>query len=167
MLKRLAVLITLPAAMGVLSAADENPTPLPAVYKSAADLMATLAESAKKNAVQASAPISNEDHYRINIVRRGTPGTAMAHATGPAKGSEVHYIIDGAATVVTGGTLVRSASAGGAATKAGNSTIEGGQSRRVTKGDVIVIPAGTPHWYKEVEGSVTYLEVRFDVELKK
>jgi quercetin dioxygenase-like cupin family protein len=32
---------------------------------------------------------------------------------------------------------------------------------------VIVIPAGTPHWYKEVEGSVTYLEVRFDVELKK
>jgi len=28
-------------------------------------------------------------------------------------------------------------------------------------------PPGTPHWYKEVEGSVTYLEVRFDVELKK
>jgi hypothetical protein len=45
--------------------------------------------------------------------------------------------------------------------------IEGGQSRRVTKGDVIVIPARTPHWYKEVEGSVTYLEVRFDVDLKK
>ena len=37
----------------------------------------------------------------------------------------------------------------------------------MTKGDVVFIPAGTPHWYKDVEESVTYLEVRFDVELNK
>lgn len=166
MLKRILILSTLSAAASALWAADENSqSSLPAVYKSAAELMATLAKNAQAKSDQASAPISNEDHYRVNIVRRGSPGTAMAHTTGPAKGSEVHYIIDGAATVVTGGTLLR---APGAATKgAGSATIQGGQSRRVTKGDVIVIPAGTPHWYKEVEGSVTYLEVRFDVELKK
>jgi mannose-6-phosphate isomerase-like protein (cupin superfamily) len=164
MLKRLVVLFTLSTAVGELGAADENSS-LPAIYKSAPDLMATLAKSAEKRSDQASAPISNEDHYRVNIVRRGSPGTAMAHASGPAKGSEVHYIIDGAATVVTGGAIVRPSVV---ATKgAGNATIAGGQSRRVTKGDVIVIPAGTPHWYKDVEGSVTYLEVRFDVELKK
>jgi len=157
MLKRLAVLFTLSAAAGALLAADESS--LPAVYKSAAELMATLARNAQAKSDQATSPIANEDHYRINIVRRGSAGTAMAHATGPAKGSEVHYIIDGAATVVTGGTLVRPAGA--------PTTIEGGESRRVSKGDVIVIPAGTPHWYKNVEGSVTYLEVRFDVELKK
>jgi mannose-6-phosphate isomerase-like protein (cupin superfamily) len=161
MLKRLAVLFMLSAAAGALPAADENS--LPAVYKSAAELMATLAKNAQTKSDQATSPIANEDHYRINIVRRGSAGTAMAHATGPAKGSEVHYIIDGAATVVTGGTLVRPTSANGPAT----TIIEGGESRRVTKGDVIVIPAGTPHWYKNVEGSVTYLEVRFDVELKK
>jgi Cupin len=138
---------------------------LPATYKSAADLMATLAKSAQEHPAQASSPIANEPHYRINIVRRESPGVAMAHATGPAKGTEVHYIIDGSATVVTGGKLVRAA---GAASKGpGNSTIEDGESRHVAKGDVIVIPAGTPHWYKEVDGSVTYLEVRFDVELKK
>jgi hypothetical protein len=163
MLKRLAVLFALSACCCVLWAADENS--LPAVYKSAAELMATLAKNAQAKSDQASSPIVNQDHYRINIVRRGSPGVAMAHATGPAKGSELHYIIDGAATVVTGGTIVRPPSA---ATKgAGNATIEGGQSRRVTKGDVIFIPAGTPHWYKDVEGSVTYLEVRFDVELNK
>ncbi len=86
----------------------------------------------------------------------------MAHATGPAKGTEVHYIIDGAATVVTGGPLMRPAASnkkGG-----GSATIQGGETRHVSKGDVIVIPAGTNHWYKEVEGSVTYLEVRFDVD---
>ena len=163
MLKRVFVLFTLSAAASALWATDENATP--AVYKSAADLMATLAKSAEKNADQATAPVSNEDHYRVNIVRRGKPGPAMAHATGPAKGTEVHYILDGAATVVTGGTLLRPA--GVAAKGAANSTITGGETRHVTKGDVIVIPAGTPHWYKEVEGSVTYLEVRFDVELKK
>jgi mannose-6-phosphate isomerase-like protein (cupin superfamily) len=163
MLKRLLVLFTLSAAAGAMWAAEESS--LPAVYKSAAELMATLAKNAQAKSDQASAPITNEDHYRINIVRRGSPGVAMAHATGPAKGSELHYIIDGAATVVTGGTLVRPP---GATTKgAGSSSIEGGQTRHVTKGDVIFIPAGTPHWYKDVEGSVTYLEVRFDVELKK
>src|SRR5271155_809421 len=153
MLKLVAVLLAVSSVASTLWAADE--TSAPAIYKSAAELMATLAKSAQTRPDQASAPIANEGHYRINIVRRSKAGTAMAHATGPAKGSELHYIIDGAATVVTGGALVR---------PAGGVTIEGGETRRVAKGDVIFIPAGTPHWYKEVEGSVTYLEVRFDVE---
>jgi mannose-6-phosphate isomerase-like protein (cupin superfamily) len=152
MSKRLVIAFMLSAAVFTLRAADDN---LPStVYKSAAELMATLAKNAQGKSGQATSPIVNEDHYRINIVRRDSAGVAMAHATGPAKGSELHYIIDGAATVVTGGALGRGA-------------IEGGESRRVSKGDVIFIPAGTPHWYKNVEGSVTYLEVRFDVELKK
>jgi mannose-6-phosphate isomerase-like protein (cupin superfamily) len=163
MLKRLVLLFKLSAAASALCAADENS--LPAMYKSAADLMATLAKSAQTRPDQATAAIANEDHYRINIVRRAAPGPAGAHASGPAKGSELHYIIDGAGTIVTGGKLVRPP--GAPATGPGNATIEGGESRHVAKGDVIFIPAGTPHWYKEVEGSVTYLEVRFDVELKK
>jgi hypothetical protein len=27
----------------------------------------------------------------------------------------------------------------------------------------VLIPANTPHWYKDVNGSITYLEVRFEV----
>ena len=159
MFKRVVLVLTLSGL--AVWAADEASFP-PAVYKSAAELMATVAKNAETRPEQADAPISNHDHYRVNIVRRASPGTAMAHASGPAKGSELHYIIDGAATVVTGGTLVR---APGAAKGPGASKIVGGETRHVTKGDVIVIPAGTPHWYKEVEGSVTYLEVRFDVDL--
>jgi mannose-6-phosphate isomerase-like protein (cupin superfamily) len=135
----------------------------PATYKSASELMDTLMKSAQKNPAQATAPISNQSHYRVNIVRRDRPGFALTHATGPAKGSEVHYIIDGSATVVTGGTLVRAPGETGMR----NATIDGGETRHVSKGDVVVIPAGTPHWYKEVQGSVTYLEVRFDVDLGK
>ena len=140
--------ICLLAAGGALWAAD------PAAFKTASDLAAALKKRIETGTAQASAPIANEPRYRVNIVHRGKPGVAMAHATGPAKGTEVHYIIEGAATVVTGGTLVSAAA------------IENGVARHVAKGDVVVIPAGTPHWYKEVDGSVTYLEVRFDVELK-
>jgi quercetin dioxygenase-like cupin family protein len=152
---RCLVVFALSAVMATPGWSADESVP-PAAYKSAAELMAALEKSAQARPEQASSPISNQAHYRINIVRRTSPGIAMAHATGPAKGTEVHYIIDGSATVLTGGTLVRSG---------GHTSIEGGQSRRVSKGDVLVIPAGTPHWYKEVDGSVTYLEVRFDVPL--
>lgn len=131
-------------------------TPAPATYKSAAELMEVLKANIPKATDQASSPVANESAYRINVVYRNKPGVAMAHATGPAKGTEVHYIIDGSATVITGGTLVR---------PTGSPTnIENGVVHHVSKGDVLVIPAGTPHWYKEINGSVTYLEVRFDVD---
>jgi len=61
---------------------------------------------------------------------------------------------------VTGGSIVRPTTAGRGSAGA---TIDGGVSRHVAKGDVILIPAGTPHWYKELDGTITYLEVRFDL----
>lgn len=165
MANRIVVLLPVLAASALLCTAQETSS-FPAIYESAQDLMATLAKNAQGHPDSADAPISNQAHYRINIVRRGSPGFAMAHVEGgPAQGSELHYIIDGAATVVTGGRIIGPPGAG---TKfPGPTKIEGGETRRVTKGDVIFIPLGTPHWYKEVEGSVTYLEVRFDVPLAK
>ena len=130
------------------------PAPAPATYLSDAELMATLKEAAKTAPAMHTAPVKLADHYRINIVRRTTAQGAIAHPDG----TEVHHIIDGAATFVTGGAIVRAAGAA-----AGSATIEGGQSRRVSKGDVILVPAGTPHWYKDLEGTITYLEVRFDL----
>lgn len=128
----------------------------PATYKSAADLMDVLKANIPKAKDDATSPIVNAGSYRVNVVYRNKPGIAMAHATGPAKGTEVHYILDGSATVITGGTLLR--------TPGQPTDINGGVTHHVAKGDVLVIPAGTPHWYKEVDGSVTYLEVRFDVD---
>jgi mannose-6-phosphate isomerase-like protein (cupin superfamily) len=129
-----------------------------AIYRSNAELMEILKKNIPAARDQADSPIDNEANYRINIVHRSKPGVAMAHATGPAKGTEVHYIIDGSATVITGGTLRHPAGA--------PADIQGGVEHHLAKGDVLVIPAGTPHWYKSVEGSVTYLEVRFDVSPK-
>jgi hypothetical protein len=67
-------------------------------------------------------------------------------------------VIDGDSTFVTGGTMI-----GGKVTKAGQSLgadIKGGDTHHLSKGDVIVVPAGVPHWFKEVPHSVSYYVVK-------
>ena len=140
------------ALIGLLSAA-QTPAPPPSTYLSDTELRATLKEAAKTAPDMHTAPVKNTDHYRINVVQRTKPQGAIAH---PGF-IEVHHIIEGSGTLVTGGSIVR---APGAA--AGSATIDGGVSRRVAKGDVVLIPAGAPHWYKDLEGPLTYLEVRFE-----
>ncbi len=74
------------------------------------------------------------------------------------KETDVIYMIEGQATFVTGGTVI-----GQKATKAGQSVgtdIKNGETHHLTKGDVIVVPAGIPHWFKEVPGSVSYYVVK-------
>jgi len=73
------------------------------------------------------------------------------------KTTHIWYVLDGSATYVTGGTLI-----GGKMTKPGltkGTNIEGGKTVQLTKGDVIVIPPGTPHWWKEVPKSITLYAV--------
>src|SRR5882724_758179 len=72
--------------------------------------------------------------------------------------TDVIHVIDGEATFVTGGAMV-----GGKDDKPGQKVgtdIKGGQTHHLTKGDVIVVPAGTPHWFKEVPKSVSYYVVK-------
>jgi glc operon protein GlcG len=136
--------------------AAQTPAPsLPATYATSAELMTALKKATEANPDMSTAAVKNTDQYRINIVRRGKAAGAIAHRPG----TEVHHIIDGAGTLVTGGTIVRPAGGGMA-------VIQGGESRHVVKGDVILIPENTPHWYKDVDGSITYLEVRFNVPVK-
>src|SRR5215468_11290783 len=74
------------------------------------------------------------------------------------KETDVIYVIDGDATFVTGGTMI-----GGKVTKAGQSLgtdIQGGDTHHLSKGDVIVVPAGVPHWFKDVPHSVSYYVVK-------
>ena len=142
-------------ALTLVLAADQQAAPpapppgSPATFRSADELAAALQKATDRGGMTSGA-IGNTDQYRINLVRRMKPAAALAHAGN----TEVHYITDGAGTLVTGGTIVRPAGGGLA-------TIQNGETRRVVKGDVVVIPADTPHWYKDVEGSITYLEVRF------
>ena len=142
------------AGRGRGEAAPPAPAPPPGsagIYKSDAELQAALKTAiARANGEQSSSPIANTDQYRVNIVHREKSAGALAHAGN----TELHYIIEGSGVVVTGGEVVR----GAAGTPA---TIKGGETHAVKKGDVIIVPPGSGHWYKEVTTPITYLEVRF------
>jgi mannose-6-phosphate isomerase-like protein (cupin superfamily) len=114
--------------------------------------MSSLKAAMARTQEMTSSAVANTDQYRVNIIHRQKPGNPLAHAGN----SELHYIIEGAGTLVTGGHIVRAADGNRTA-----ATIEGGETRRVTAGDVVIVPASSPHWYKALEGSITYLEVRF------
>jgi len=84
------------------------------------------------------------DHGLVVLAQRRSAGEVEVHE----KTNHVFIIVEGEATFVTGGTLV------GARESAPNqrraASVEGGETHHLTKGDVITIPAKTPHWFKDV-----------------
>ncbi len=125
-----------------------------ATYRSAAQISAELDKSVS--------PVGGVGGQVVTIVpgmvlRRRLPGpnNASVHTADGDKQdvTEIYEIVDGAGTFVTGGTLANPADR--------TAGIKGGESRPVAKGDFIIIPAGTLHWFSSIEGSVTYLETRF------
>lgn len=66
----------------------------------------------------------------------------------------VVYVVSGAATLVIGG-----AAKAAAPDKFGGQSVQGGESRRISKGDLIIVPPDTIHWYKNVEAPFRYVEV--------
>ena len=91
--------------------------------------------------------------YNVSLEYRASIGPAAVHETE----AELFYVIDGSATLVTGGTL-----AGEKRTNAENLTgtgITGGQSRRVAKGDFVLVPERTPHWFSKIDGTVVLMSL--------
>jgi glc operon protein GlcG len=97
--------------------------------------------------------VKAQDLIVLGAHRNGT-GQVEVHD----RETDVIYVVDGEATIVTGGTMV-----GGKVTATGQSRgtdIQGGRSQHLAKGDVVVIPAGIPHWFKEVPQSISYYVVK-------
>jgi mannose-6-phosphate isomerase-like protein (cupin superfamily) len=88
-------------------------------------------------------PIIN-DHGLIVLAQRRGAGEVEVHE----KTNHVFIIVEGEATFVTGGTLVGAKDTAPGQKRAPN--VEGGEVHHLTKGDVITIPAKTPHWFKDV-----------------
>jgi mannose-6-phosphate isomerase-like protein (cupin superfamily) len=99
-------------------------------------------------------PLVTSPDYLVSCSHRSGPGQVELHE----KETDVMYVVDGEATFITGGTMI-----GGKTTKAGQmqgSEIQGGETYHLSKGDVVVVPAGMPHWFKEVPSSISYYVVK-------
>jgi glc operon protein GlcG len=107
-----------------------------------------------KKAFEQGMPLVEIANYKVHASHRDEPGVVEVHA----KDTDIIYMLEGAATLVTGGTLVDGKNIEPEEIRGANVT--GGETRRIAKGDVIVIPHGTPHWFKEVNGPINYYVVK-------
>ena len=123
----------------------------PGIYMDHGVVEATLAAAVASLKDPAAATIVSTDQYIISAVLRLKPIAPPAIHPG---WTEVHLILEGGGTFVTGGKIV---------TPAGSTlpVIEGGVSRKVVKGDTIIVPANSPHWYQQLDGNFRAIEVRF------
>jgi len=93
-------------------------------------------------------------NYKVDASHRDGPGVVEVHT----KDTDIIYMLEGTATLVTGGKLIDGKVIEPEEIR-GRDT-QGGENREITKGDVIVIPNGTPHWFKDLKGPVNYYVVK-------
>ena len=112
-----------------------------------------------------------KSHVGIGVVHRGRLATPAPESVAEHDlVSEVYHVIDGSATLVTGPDLVgkkrRPADLETVRLFNGpgnnSESIRNGVTHELKAGDVIVIPAGTGHWFTKIDDHITYLMVRID-----
>src|SRR5687768_13551111 len=96
----------------------------------------------------------NDRNYMVHTSRRDKPGLAEIHAVD----TDIIYVMEGKATFVTGGTVADAKEI--APDELRGSRIEGGVTRQLSKGQVIIVPNNTPHWFKEVNGEFLYYTIK-------
>ena len=142
---------------------------VPATFISKEDHEAVLKQQIAKNVVDQ--PIKATD------VIGGKASVAMLHRVKPEASALIHdyvtetyYIVSGSGTFVSGGSLGGAKPTDLTRVNAGMSqtgTRIGGEARKVKPGDIIIVPAGTPHSFSELDGPISYLVYRFEPSTKK
>src|ERR1700732_4108075 len=162
-------------ASSVLCAQDLRPTcnKCPATYIPKEEIQEYVkrAIADKLTDQQIRAVDVGKTNVDVGIVYRGklaapAPDSVAEHD----QVSEVYHIIDGSATLVTGPDLVgekrrpTDSETVRFLNGPGNNaaSIRNGVSRQLKPGDVVIIPAGTGHWFTKIDDHIDYLMVRID-----
>jgi len=131
---------------GVAGAQTPAPVASMKTFASSADVIALIAKAKsehKDGQTIVMEPILQFAPYAATLEYRASAGAAAVHPNQ----AEMMYVIEGSATLVTGGKLT-------------GATIQGGDTRTVSKGDFIVVPEGTPHWFSAVDGAVVLMTIK-------
>ena len=137
--------------------------PAPKLFAGAGDVTAMIAKAkAERKPDQANfvQPIVRLAPYSANLEYR--VGSVVAPASVHETEAEMFYVVEGTGTMVTGGKLVdekRTNAANLSGTK-----IEGGESRKLAKGDFLIVPAGTPHWITGIDGALALMTLHLPVK---
>lgn len=135
------------------------------IAQAGADAFAKMAASSEERvqylnrdqvseAFKKGAPLLRGPAYKVDASRRDAPGEAEIHLVD----TDIFYVQRGSATFVTGGDIVKGYSL--APNEIRGQSILNGETHELKKGDIIVVPSGTPHWFKSVSGPFTYYVVK-------
>jgi mannose-6-phosphate isomerase-like protein (cupin superfamily) len=114
-------------------------------YFSKNDLTAAFAKGAT---------IADQNNYKVMTAHRNEGGLPEAHKNF----TDIFYIVQGETTVIVGGKMV--GDTGKNADEPRGTSIDGGETFKMAAGDSIIIPAGVPHWMKEVKGELHYYVIK-------
>jgi glc operon protein GlcG len=136
--------------LGLILAAS----PLGAAAQADDSRVTTIREERVSAAFARGTPLIEVADYKIHASRRDGPGIAEVHT----RDTDIAYILEGSATLITGGRAIDLQPV--APEELRGRAIEGGETRELVKGDVVVIPNGVPHWFKEVKAPFLYYVVK-------
>jgi glc operon protein GlcG len=127
--------------------------PLPVTYIESQKVLASFAKGAvlvgeDENMMHASR------NYMVHASHRDKAGVVEIHEFD----TDIVYVLKGSAQLITGGTPVDTKTIAPHEFRAPNVT--GGETRKLVPGDVVIIPNGVPHWFKEVEAPFDYYVVK-------
>ena len=152
------ILTMFPSAALAQQPAAQGAAPAAKLFAGSADVTALMAKAKSErkpdqpNFIQPIvqlAPYTANLEYRVDDVK--------APASVHEREAEMFYVVEGAGTLVTGGTL-RDEKRTNAENLTG-SAIEGGTPRRIVKGDWVMVPEKTPHWFSQVEGTIVLMSI--------
>lgn len=144
-----------------------------------AQVPATLITREEHEAVLQKQKAANvvDQPIKASDVLGGKASVAMLHRVKPEASALIHdyvtetyYILSGSGTFVTGGSLGGAKPTDLTRVNAGMSqtgTRIGGTAQRVKPGDIVMVPAGTPHSFSELDGPISYLVYRFEPLTRK
>jgi len=155
----------------LIASSAKTQAPMAATDITAAEVQAFFKDAPRDRNSDRPIRVIDVGGYRVGVFGvfrpKDAPFTATAHQTNV---TETYYMLEGAGVLVTGGTLRKPATPRqsnlGNWTDIGSSGIDGGASRRIAKGDVVIIPGGVPHGWASLEGDITYLIIRSDPDKK-
>lgn len=128
-------------------------TPLPVTYIESQKVSASFTKGAvlvgeDENMMHASR------NYMVHASHRDKAGVVEIHEID----TDIVYVLKGSAQLITGGTPVDTKPIAPHEFRA--PTVNGGETRKLVPGDVVIIPNGVPHWFKEVEAPFDYYVVK-------
>lgn len=128
-------------------------SPLPVTYIESQKVSASFTKGAvlvgeDENMMHASR------NYMVHASHRDKAGVVEIHEID----TDIVYVLKGSAQLITGGTPVGTKPIAPHEFRA--PTVNGGETRKLVPGDVVIIPNGVPHWFKEVEAPFDYYVVK-------